>query len=55
VAVTRLRVHPELTAAANLVARDCLSELWRIRTTGNGSPVSYSVGWSTLAAASAAA
>jgi hypothetical protein len=47
VATTVLRVFPQAVAVANLVANDCLPDIYRIRTTGNGNPMTYTVGWST--------
>lgn len=40
-----LRVHPQLTAAANLIAKDQLPPVWRITSThGNANSITYSVG-----------
>jgi hypothetical protein len=50
VGFTVLRVHPALTAAANLIAKDALPKTWRIRATAaNASSITYSVGYSLLA------
>lgn len=44
-----LRVHPDLTASPNLIAKDILPKTWRvIATAGDADPLTYSVGYSTL-------
>jgi hypothetical protein len=46
---TVLRVHPDLTAAANTVAKDMLPAVWRVTATaGNGDSLTYSVGASMI-------
>lgn len=46
---TTLRVHPELTAAANTVAKDMLPAVWRVTVTaGNGNSATYSIGASIV-------
>lgn len=44
-----LRVHPDLTAAANLVAKDMLPAVWRVTAThGDTDAIIYSVGASVI-------
>lgn len=43
-ATTRLRISPELSASANLVAQDLVPETLQFVASGNGSPITYSVG-----------
>lgn len=41
---TVLRVHPDLTASANAVAKDMLPRFWRVlATAANGNSLTYSV------------
>lgn len=45
VATIVLRISPELTASANLIAKDLIPETLQIVATGgNGGPITYSVG-----------
>jgi hypothetical protein len=49
VSTTVLRVHPQLTAAANTVAKDMLPAVWRVNVTvGNADSLTYSVGASMV-------
>ena len=44
-----LRVHPELTAATNSIAKDMLPAVWRVDVTvGNADSLTYSVGASIV-------
>ncbi len=46
VATTVLRVYPGLTAAANLTVNDHLPGRWRVKVTGTGTNITYTVtGW----------
>lgn len=46
---TVLRVHPDLTAAANSVAKDMIPRVWRIKAVhGNANSISYTVGASMV-------
>lgn len=46
---TVLRVHPDLTAAANTVAKDMLPAVWRVKeVTGNTNSITYSIGASMV-------
>lgn len=46
---TVLRIHPDLTAAANTVAKDMLPAVWRVTATAsNGDSLTYSVGASMV-------
>lgn len=46
---TVLRVHPELTAAANTVAKDMVPAVWRITAThADSDSITYSVGASMV-------
>ena len=51
IATTVLTVFPKATAVANLTANDALPDVYRIRCTGNGNPMTFTIGWSTLAPA----
>lgn len=45
--VTRLRVHPDLTAAANAAASDLVPDVWRVKAVGGasaGATMSFTVG-----------
>jgi hypothetical protein len=45
VSTTHLRVHPDLTAASNLIAKDVLPFRWRLSiVAGNANPITYSIG-----------
>jgi len=46
---TVLRVHPDLTAAANSVAKDMLPAVWRVSAAhGNTNSITYTVGASMV-------
>ena len=46
---TTLRVHPDLTAATNTVAKDMLPAVWRVKTAvGDTDSLTYSVGASMI-------
>jgi len=46
---TVLRVHPDLTAATNTVAKDMVPAVWRITAThGDADSITYSVGVSLI-------
>jgi hypothetical protein len=46
---TVLRIHPELTAAANTVAKDMMPAIWRVKAThADGDSITYSVGASLV-------
>ena len=46
---TTMRVHPDLTAAANTVAKDMMPAVWRVSVTaGNGNSATYSIGASIV-------
>jgi hypothetical protein len=46
---TILRVHPDLTAAANQIAKDILPRTWRVLATHDDTDsITYSTGFSTL-------
>lgn len=46
---TVLRVHPDLTAAANTVAKDMIPAVWRVTAThGDADSITYSVGASLV-------
>lgn len=48
-AQTVLRVHPDLTAAANTIAKDMLPRVWRIKAVhGNTNSATYTVGASMV-------
>jgi hypothetical protein len=48
VATTVFTVNPSIPVDANLAVRDCLPAVWRVTVTGNGSPVTYTVGATTI-------
>jgi len=46
---TTLRVHPDLTAAANTVAKDMMPAVWRVAAVhADGDSITYSVGASIV-------
>lgn len=48
VATSVFTLNPSITAVANQAVRDALPAVWRVTVSGNGSPTSYSVGFTMV-------